>query len=126
MGRPPGHTGCQVGEPVLVRVGTLLRPAGGRVFPWLLPSVDGQVEQPVVVIHPLDATDRRPVSLEGLGGLLQVASDVIMPTRRPTKRVLSESCGAAYQGISQPMKSRYRALSSYGPWQNTAKVTSRE
>jgi len=76
MGRPPGHTGCQVGEPVLVRVGTLLRPAGGRVFPWLLPSVDGQVEQPVVVIHPLDATDRRPVSLEGLGGLLQVASDV--------------------------------------------------
>src|SRR5262249_59345494 len=41
----------------------------------------------------------------------------IMPTRRPTKRVSSES-RAEYQGISQPMKSRRRALSSYGPWHN--------
>jgi hypothetical protein len=40
----------------------------------------------------------------------------IKPTRRPAKRVSSESWGAEYHGISsQPMKSRYRMLSSYGP-----------
>src|SRR5215469_10878514 len=49
----------------------------------------------------------------------------IIPSRRPTKRVSSVSW-AEYHGISQPMKSRYRALSSYGPWQKTAKVTLRE
>jgi hypothetical protein len=96
-----------------------LRPAGRRVLPLLLPSVDGQVEQPVAVIHHLDAAPRRPVSLEDIGPSSQVANYCIMPTRRPTKRVSSESL-AEYQGISQPMKSRYRALSSYGPWQNVA------
>src|SRR5579864_5894606 len=32
-----------------------LRPAGRRVLPPLLPPVDGQVEQPVAVVHRLDA-----------------------------------------------------------------------
>ena len=49
----------------------------------------------------------------------------IVPTRRPTRRLSSESW-AEYHGIFQPMKSRYRTLSSYGPWQNVAYVTSRE
>ena len=31
----------------------------------------------------------------------------IMPTRRPTRRVSSDSSGAEYHGISHPMKSRY-------------------
>src|SRR6266540_314817 len=44
----------------------------------------------------------------------------VVASRCPTKRVSSESLAAEYQGISQPMKSRYRALSSYGPWQNVA------
>src|SRR5947209_10272698 len=36
-----------------------LWPARRRVLPHLLPPVDGQVEQPVAVIHRLDAADRR-------------------------------------------------------------------
>src|ERR1700674_1831790 len=53
-----------------------LRPAGRRVLPRLLPPVDGQVEQPIVVIHHLDATNCGPVSLEDTGSLSQVANDV--------------------------------------------------
>src|ERR1035438_7107598 len=53
-----------------------LWPAGRRVLPRLLAPVDGQVEQPVAVIHRLDAASRRPVSLEDLGSLSQVANDV--------------------------------------------------
>ena len=53
-----------------------LRPAGRRVLPPLLPPVDGQVEQPIAVIHRLDAAPRRPVSLEDLGSLSQVANEV--------------------------------------------------
>jgi len=41
-----------------------LWPAGRRVLPRLLPPVDCQVEQPVAVIHRLDAASRRPVRLE--------------------------------------------------------------
>src|ERR1017187_1747892 len=53
-----------------------LWPAGRRVLPRLLPPVDGQVEQPVAVVHRLDAAPRRPVSLEDIGSLSQVANDV--------------------------------------------------
>src|SRR5207237_3896045 len=54
----------------------LLWPAGGRILPRLLPPVDGQVEQPIAVIHRLDAAPGRPVSLEDIGSLSQVANDV--------------------------------------------------
>src|ERR1017187_5128049 len=53
-----------------------LWPASRRVLPCLLAPVDGQVEQPVAVIHRLDAASRRPVSLEDLGAVSQVANDV--------------------------------------------------
>src|ERR1700691_6273803 len=53
-----------------------LEPAGRRVFPRLLPPVDSQVEQPVAVVHRLDAAPRRPVSLEDFGSLSQIANDV--------------------------------------------------
>ena len=53
-----------------------LWPAGRRVLPHLLPPVDGQVEQSEAVIHCLDAASRRPVSLEDLGSLSQVANEV--------------------------------------------------
>src|SRR5438034_9167507 len=51
-------------------------PAGRRVLPLLLPPVDGQVEQPIAVIHRLDAANCGPVSLEDIGSLSQVANDV--------------------------------------------------
>jgi hypothetical protein len=54
----------------------LLWPAGRRVLPRLLPPIDGQVEQPVAVVHCLDAAPRRPVCLEDIGFLSQVANDV--------------------------------------------------
>lgn len=48
IGRPPGHSGSQVGRPLRVRVkGALLRPASRRVLPRLLPPIDGQVEQQI-------------------------------------------------------------------------------
>jgi hypothetical protein len=50
-----------------------LRLASRRVLPRLLPPVDRQVEQPIAVIHHLDAARRRPVSLEDLGPVSQVA-----------------------------------------------------
>ena len=53
-----------------------LRPAGRRLLPPLLPPVDGQVEQRVAIAHRLDAATRRPVSLEDIGSLSQVANDV--------------------------------------------------
>jgi hypothetical protein len=53
-----------------------LWPAGRRVLPHLLPPVDGQVEQPVAVVHRLDAAHPRPVSLEDTGFLSQVANEV--------------------------------------------------
>ena len=53
-----------------------LWPASRRVLPRLLPPVDGQVEQPIAVIHRLDAAPRRPVSLEDFGSLSQVANEV--------------------------------------------------
>ena len=34
----------------------VLWPAGRRVFPILLPPIDGQIEQTITVIHRLDAT----------------------------------------------------------------------
>jgi hypothetical protein len=44
----------------------VLWPPFRRVLPRFLPSVYGQVEQPVAVIHRLDAADRSPVSLEDI------------------------------------------------------------
>src|SRR5580658_84378 len=54
----------------------LLGPTCGRVLPRLLPPVDGQVEQVIVVIHHLDTAACRPISLEDLGSLSQVADEV--------------------------------------------------
>jgi hypothetical protein len=79
--RIPGLQTSPLGGGTSIRTGSLLAfkplwPACRRVLPRLLPSVDGQVEQPVAVIHRLDAAPRRPVSLEDLGSLSQVANDV--------------------------------------------------
>src|SRR6516162_4033191 len=52
------------------------RPAGRRVLPPLPPPIDGQVEQPIAVVHRLDAAPRRPVSLEHSRSLSQVANNV--------------------------------------------------
>src|ERR1700675_92039 len=72
--RPLGR-GTSIGTDNLLAFEPLW-PAGRRVFPRLLPPVDGQVEQPVAVVHRLDAAPRRPVSLEDSGSLSQVANDV--------------------------------------------------
>ena len=72
--RPLGD-GTSIGTEVLLACKPLW-PAGRRVLPLLLPPVDGQVEQPVAVIHRLAAASRRPISLEDLGSLSQVANDV--------------------------------------------------
>src|SRR6516225_2370104 len=72
--RPLGD-GTPIGTEVLLACKPLW-PAGRRVLPLLLPPVDGQVEQPVAVIHRLAAASRRPISLEDLGSLSQVANDV--------------------------------------------------
>src|ERR1035438_3712906 len=44
------------------------KPAGRRVLPLLLPPVGGQVEQPVAVIHRLDAAAGSPVGFEHIRG----------------------------------------------------------
>src|SRR5262249_43471768 len=54
----------------------LLRPTRRRVLPRFMSPVDGQVEQPIAVIHRFDAANRRPVSFEDIGFLSQVANDV--------------------------------------------------
>src|SRR5262249_1178838 len=67
------------------RVGAVLWPAGGRVLPRLLASVGGQVEQPIAVVHCLYAARRRPISLEDIGPLSQVANDV-HPAHSPSNQ----------------------------------------
>src|SRR3982074_278512 len=79
--RIPGLQARPLGGGTSIGTDTLLAfpplwPAGRRVLPRLLPPVDGQVEQPIAVIHRLDAASRRPVSLEDIGFLSQVANDV--------------------------------------------------
>src|SRR5580765_277774 len=79
--RIPGLQARPLGGGTSIGTHTLLAfpplwPADGRVLPSLLPPVDGQVEQPVVVVHRLDAAHPRPVSLEDIGSLAQVANDV--------------------------------------------------
>src|SRR5438132_6733168 len=64
--RIPGLQARPLGGGTSIGTGNLLAfkplwPAGRRVLPRLLPPVDGQVEQPVAVIHRLDAASRRPV-----------------------------------------------------------------
>jgi len=85
--RIPGLQARPLGGGTSIGTDTLLAckplwPAGRRVLLRLLPPVDGQVEQDIAVIHRLDAAARSPVSLETM---------YILPTRRPTKRVSSES-----------------------------------
>src|SRR6266536_405842 len=63
--RPLGDGTSVSPELVAVVVGfPALRPAGGRVFPRLLPPVDGEVHERVAVVHGLYAADGRPVGLE--------------------------------------------------------------
>jgi hypothetical protein len=72
--RPLGG-GTSIGTEVLLATKPLW-PAGRRVLPRLLPPVDRQVEQPIAVIHRLDAANCGPVSLEDIRSLSQVANDV--------------------------------------------------
>src|ERR1044071_122684 len=72
--RPLGG-GTSVGTHMLLAFKRLW-PAGRRILPRLLPPVDGQIEQPEAVVHRLDAAPSRPVSLEDIGSLSQVANDV--------------------------------------------------
>src|SRR6476619_191300 len=65
--RPLGG-GTSLGTRILLAVKSL-RPAARRVLPHLLPPIDGQVKQPIAVIHRLDAAPRRPVSLEDIGSV---------------------------------------------------------
>src|ERR1700720_2412014 len=79
--RMPGLQARPLGGGTSIGTGNLLAlkplwPAGRRVLPRLLPPVDGHVEQPVAVIHRLDAAYRRPVSLEDIGSFSEVANDV--------------------------------------------------
>jgi hypothetical protein len=115
----PLNNGTSIGT-VLVRTFRPFWPAGWRIFPGFLPPVDRQVEQPVAVIHSLDAAPRRPLSLEDIGSLSQVANDVHHADPSSNQERVSSESWAEYHGICQPMKSRYRALSSYGPWQKVA------
>src|ERR1700722_7810389 len=78
---PPGLQPRPLGGGTFIGTGLLLAakplwPAGRRVLPRLLPPVDRQVEQIVAVIHRLDAAPRRPVGLEDIGSLSQVANEV--------------------------------------------------
>src|ERR1700733_3313453 len=76
--RIPGLEARPLGGGASFAAGKILafKPAGRRVFPQLLTAVDGQVEQPIAIIHRLDAAYRRPVSLEDIGALSQVANDM--------------------------------------------------
>jgi alpha-glucoside transport system substrate-binding protein len=51
----------------------VLRPPGGRVFPCLLPAVDGQVHQRVAVVHGLGAAASGQYS-----GAITVGADVVV------------------------------------------------
>ena len=87
--RPKGNTGhpdrlAVPGRTCDRRTNYRLRQSGrqshrvdfGGILPPLLPPVNRQVEQPIAVIHRLDAAPRRPASLEDIGSLSQVADDV--------------------------------------------------
>src|SRR5476649_2526833 len=67
-------------------------PASRRVLPLLLSPVHRQVVQIVAVVHRLDAAPRRPVSLEDIGSLSQVANEVkqahAAPNQEGVERVL--------------------------------------
>src|ERR1700677_121177 len=67
--RIPGPEARPLGGGTSVGTGKILasKPAGRRVLPRLLPPVDGQIEQPIAVIHRLDAAHCGPVSLEHIG-----------------------------------------------------------
>src|SRR4029077_21022748 len=71
----PLDDGTSIGTAIVLAFRPLW-PAGRRVLPTLLPPIDAQVEQPIAVIHRLDAAPRRPVGLEDIGSLSQVANDV--------------------------------------------------
>lgn len=53
-----------------------LRPACRRVLPHFLAPINGEVEQPIAVIHRLKAANCGPLGLEDIGYLPQVANDV--------------------------------------------------
>src|SRR3546814_8800028 len=54
----------------------ILRPAGRRYFLLLLPSIDGEIEQPVTIVHRLDPAARRPICFEDVGTPAQIADEV--------------------------------------------------
>src|SRR5262245_16655593 len=72
--RPLGG-GASVGPHAMLAFPPLW-PAVGRVLPCLVPPVDSQIEQPVAVVHRLDAAHPGPISFEDFGFLSQVANEV--------------------------------------------------
>src|SRR3546814_12336804 len=42
----------------------------------LLPSIDGEIEQPVTIVHRLDPAARRPICFEDVGTPAQIADEV--------------------------------------------------
>src|SRR3546814_17741399 len=54
----------------------IVRPAGRRYFLLLLPSIDGEIEQPVTIVHRLDPAARRPICFEDVGTPAQIADEV--------------------------------------------------
>src|SRR5579872_7305794 len=71
----PLSGGASIGTEILLALKSLW-PAGRRVLPRFLPSVNRQVKQAITVIHFLDTAGRRPVCFEHIGSLPQVANDV--------------------------------------------------
>jgi hypothetical protein len=72
--RPSRLPGGRTGARSCVRA--LSRPASGPVFPRLLATEHPQIEHVIAVIHYLEATRGRPVSLEDFRFLPQVADNV--------------------------------------------------
>src|ERR1017187_1732084 len=98
----------------------LLRPAGRRILPPLLPPVDGQVEQPIAIVHRLHAAYRRPVSLEDFGSLSQVANDIHPIHLASNQESVERDLGRVPRHFP-PHEGALPAAPLVGPLENTAK-----
>jgi hypothetical protein len=77
--RPLGETIWDVGRPSIRRRCLPFRRCGhpvGDSFHISCRPENGQIEEPIAVVHRLDAAHRRPISLEEIGSLSEIADDV--------------------------------------------------
>src|SRR5262249_49690674 len=101
--RPLGN-GTSIDTEILLAFKPLW-PARRGVLPHLLPPVDRQIEQSIVVIHRLDAADRRPISLEHTRFVPQITNDVHHAYPASNQENVERALGRV-PSISQPMNSR--------------------